>query len=180
MSFFRPEAVVFLRNWGMPAVLAVTGGYAIVRGWHLVSIGAWTGWILMTLGLFACLALFGTIERAITSWRGRRGGPGIVTIEEGRISYYGPRPGGVMGVDTLVGIDIVTTDEGPFTDDLFWVLSDQWGQQVIIPGGAAGTDKLLDSLGGLKGFDHMTLMKAMSSTSNARFEIWRSEARSQA
>lgn len=174
MSFFRPEAITILRHWGLPAALAAAGLYAIWRGWHLVSSGAWTGYILMTLGLFACLALFGTVERALTGWRGRRGGPGVVTIEEGRISYYGPRAGGVLGIDTLVGVDIVTTDDGPFSDDLFWVLSDQWGQQVVIPGGAKGAEALPDTLGSLQGFDHMAVMKAMSSTANARFEIWRS------
>lgn len=173
MSFFRPEAVKALKQWGVPAGLGVVGVALIWRGWQVFADGAWTGAVLIGIGLFACLALFGAVERAITGWRGRRGGPGMVVIEEGRISYFGPVGGGIMALDALIAVDIVTTDQGPLVDDLFWVLSDEFGKMVSIPGGARDAGQLLDALGALRGFDHLAVITAMGSTDNARFEIWR-------
>lgn len=173
MSFIRPEATAFLRQWAVPAALFIGGVAAVGQGWRLVSAGAWTGFVLMAIGVFACLALFGALERALTGWRGRHGGPGVVTVDEGRIAYFGPEGGAVLALDALVSVDIVTTDQGPLAQDLFWVLTDERHQMAAIPGGAKGADQLLDVLGSLVGFSHMQVVAAMGSTSDARFEIWR-------
>ena len=129
--------------------------------------------MLIALGLFACHSLVGVVERALLGWRNRKGGPGMVIIEEGRISYFGPETGAVLAWDALVSVDIVTTGDGPMADDLFWVLADETGQMAAIPGGAEGTGALLDTLGSLEGFRHGAVISAMGSTENARFEIWR-------
>lgn len=173
MSFIRPEASAFLRQWGLPAALFVGGVAAVGHGWRLVAGGTWTGVVLMAIGILACLALFGALERALTGWRSRHGGPGVVTVDEGRIAYFGPDNGAVLALDALVSVDIVTTDRGPMAQDLFWVLTDERHQMVAIPGGAEGADQLLDVLGALDGFSHMKVVSAMGSTSDARFEIWR-------
>lgn len=176
MSFIRPEALKVLKQWGVPGALAVGGGAAIWRGWGMMSDGAWVGGVLIGIGVFACLALVGAVERALTGWRGRRGGPGMVVVEEGRISYFGPAGGGIVALDALVAIDIVTTDQGPLAEDLFWVLTDEFGKMVSIPGGARDASLLLDALGALKNFNHRAVFSAMSSIENARFEIWRRAA----
>ena len=139
----------------------------------MLRAGSWVGVVLLTIGAFACLALVGVVERALLSWRGRKGGPGIVKIEEGRISYFGPDTGAVLALDALVSVDIVTTSAGPMGDDLFWVVTDETGQMIAIPGGAEGADQLLDRLGSLPGFSHRQVVSAMGSTEDARFQIWR-------
>ena len=173
MSFVRPEAKAVLRQWGTPAALAVVGLFLIWKGVDLTGRGGWVGIVLIVLGLMACLSLVGVVERAWIGWRNRRGGPGMVIIEEGRISYFGPETGAVLALDALVSVDIVTTGDGPAAEDLFWVLSDETGQMVAIPGGAEGTGALLDILGSLKGFSHAQVISAMGSAENARFQIWR-------
>lgn len=178
MSFVRPEAQEALRQYGIPAVLAVVGAALIWKGWGMFAGGAWGGLVLIAIGTFACLALFGAVERAIAGWRGRKGGPGMVVIEEGRISYFGPQGGAILALDGLVGVDIVTTSEGPYGDDVFWVLTDETGQMASIPNGAQDSEKLLDTLGSLEGFSHMAVVSAMGSTREARFEIWRRAGRS--
>ena len=173
MSFIRPEAKAVLRQWGVPAALAMLGVFLLWKGIRITARGDWVGVVLMVLGVFACLSLIGVLERALLAWRNRRGGPGMVIIEEGRISYFGPETGAVLALDALVSVDIVTTGEGPMAEDLFWVLSDAMGQMAAIPGGAEGSGALLDTLGSLEGFSHTKVISAMSSTENARFEIWR-------
>lgn len=173
MSFIRPEARAVLVRWGEPALyaaVALAGGW---RGIALVAQGAWVGVVLLGLAAFAALALFHSVERALVSWRGRVAGPGIVSIQEGRISYFGPNGGAVMALDALVSVEIVTSDDGPVGTDLNWVLQDEIGQVAIIPGGAQGTTDLVDRLGTLPGFDHVAVITAMGSTGPARFRLWR-------
>lgn len=173
MSFIRPEAKTALRRYGEPAIYAVVAAIGLLKGISLLSQGAWVGLILAIIGLVAFLGLLGTLERTILAWRGRKQGPGVVSIHEGQISYFGPEGGAVLAMDALVSIDIVTTDAGPYAQDLFWHLTDEVGQQAIIPGGAQDATNLLDRLGSLPGFDHMAVISAMGSTDHARFRIWR-------
>ena len=74
--------------------------------------------------------------------------------------------------DELAAIDIVTTDQGPHTEDVFWVLMNH-DQSVgcAIPGEIV-TD-LLPRLQALPGFDNGAVIQAMGSTANARFVVWR-------
>lgn len=172
-SFIRPEAKDAIRHYGVPLALAIGGGALVWKGWAMMSSGAWIGFVLIAAGCFACLALIGAIERAVLGWRGRKGGPGVVSIEEGRIGYFGPDGGAIMALDSLVSVDIVTTSEGPFGEDLFWVLTDETRQMAMIPSGAQDAEKLLDTLGQLPGFNHRAVVSAMGSTADNRFEVWR-------
>lgn len=71
-------------------------------------------------------------------------------------------------------ISVLTTDAGPFEADLFWIMTDRDGRQsLIVPMGADGEPALLKSMQTrLAGFDNMAVVEAMSSTSNAVFQIW--------
>ena len=100
-------------------------------------------------------------------------GPGIVSVQEGRISYLGPLGGAIMARDALISVDIVTSANVIRSADLHWVLTDEAHQKVAIPGSAADADKLLDALGVLPGFDHEAIVRAMKSEGNDRFRVWR-------
>lgn len=71
-------------------------------------------------------------------------------------------------------ISVLTTDAGPFEADLFWIMTDRDGRQsLIVPMGADGEPALLKSMQTrLAEFDNMAVVEAMSSTSNAVFQIW--------
>ena len=173
MSFFRPEAVRFLTTWAEPAIYAAVAIFCGVRGIGLIANGAWTGAVLAAIGLIAIFAFYGAVTRSVYSERMRVKGPGIVSVLEGRISYLGPLGGAVMARDALVSVDIVTNATGYGSADLHWVLTDEAHQKVAIPGSATDADKLLDALGALPGFDHEAIIRAMKSSGNDRFPVWR-------
>lgn len=173
MSFLRPEAVNLLRRYAEPAIYAVLAVVLIREGYLSFRSGAWVGLVVMAIGCVPALAVIGRIERAVIARRSETPGPGVVGVEEGRISYFGPFGGGVMAIDALVGVAIRTTDAGPFAEDIFWELTDETGVQVLIPTGAENAAALLDVLEVLPGFKTMAVVHAMGSTENARFQIWR-------
>ena len=172
MSFIRPEAAAVLWRYGEPAFYGAIMIWCLWKGWVLLADGGWLGAVLIAIAIIAALALVGAAERALLAWRSRAPGPGVVSIQEGRIAYFGPLGGAVMALDALTSVEIVTTDAGPGADDVFWHLTDETGQQVSIPGGATGAQALLDRLGSLPGFDHIAVVSAMGSTENRRFAIW--------
>lgn len=72
----------------------------------------------------------------------------------------------------LQKVEVVTTDDGPFAPDVFWVLHGAAGG-CAVPQGATGESELLQRLQALPGFDNDAVIDAMASTSNRRFVCWR-------
>ena len=87
------------------------------------------------------------------------------------------RPDGVQESvrwDDLAEVGIITTDEGPWFEDVFWLLIGSDGKSgCAVPQGAEGMDLLLEALQKLPGFDNRAVIEAMGSTSNARFVCWK-------
>lgn len=84
------------------------------------------------------------------------------------------RPDGTVervGWDDLQRVDVVTTSDGPFAPDVFWVLHGRNGG-CAIPQGATGDGQLLARLQALPGFDNNAVTAAMASTSDRRFLCW--------
>src|ERR1041384_6000918 len=69
----------------------------------------------------------------------------------------------------LVGVDIVTTDQGPYLEDVFFVLHGTDGQGCVVPQELAMPAKLLERLQALPGFDNEKVIEAMGCAENARF-----------
>jgi hypothetical protein len=87
------------------------------------------------------------------------------------------RPDGVQQTirwDDLHEVVIVTTDQGPFQEDvfIFLILADGTSG-CTVPHAAEGGDALFARLQKLPGFDHETAVRAMTSTSNAKFPCWK-------
>jgi hypothetical protein len=75
--------------------------------------------------------------------------------------------------DALTKVEVMTTDDGPAADDVFWVLHGSDGAGCVIPSEAEGCDQLLARLQELPGFDNEAVIKAMGSTAKARFLAWK-------
>lgn len=76
--------------------------------------------------------------------------------------------------DAIEEVRIVTTDGGPYQEDVFFVLADARGNGCLITHEAAERTKLLEELQKrFPGVDDSMVIKAMGSTSNNSFVIWR-------
>ncbi|MDD9940863.1 MAG: hypothetical protein OXU20_07505 [Myxococcales bacterium] len=73
--------------------------------------------------------------------------------------------------DELREIQIVTTNEGPWVDDVFWLLLGD-GVGCAVPSETVGMQRLLERLSALPGFDARAVIEAMGCTDNNRFQIW--------
>jgi hypothetical protein len=74
--------------------------------------------------------------------------------------------------DELREVAIVTNDEGPFADDVYWVLSGAT-RGCAVPSGAEGMKELLPRLQALPGFDNRVVVEAMGSAADAKFVCWK-------
>ena len=74
--------------------------------------------------------------------------------------------------EDLREVVIVTTDEGPFVDDVFWMLVGDHGG-CAVPSESPGFEALMGRLQRLPGFDNDAVIRAMMSTENASFVCWR-------
>ena len=98
---------------------------------------------------------------------------GKVEFDTECVRFYHPE-GGIQHIrwDKLDEVGIVTTDEGPFVEDVFFMLLSQDSQGCAIPQGAEGNEALLSRLQLLPGFDNNAFIEAMGSTSNQNFKLW--------
>ncbi|MEM4989514.1 hypothetical protein V8G57_19160 [Collimonas sp. H4R21] len=74
----------------------------------------------------------------------------------------------------LQEISIITTDGGPYVDDVFWELRGT-SHGCLVPSEAEGIKELLSKLQELPGFNNEAVIQAMGSTDNARFLCWQRE-----
>lgn len=80
----------------------------------------------------------------------------------------------------LIEVGILTTDEGPIQEDVFFMLLGPTKEKgCSIPQGADGSQKLLERLGCLPDFDQGAVIRAMGSTSNNRFVCWQKKEANQ-
>jgi hypothetical protein len=76
----------------------------------------------------------------------------------------------------LVQVTIVTTEEGPFTEDLFFLLEGANGEGCLVPSCSSQSTPLLRYLQKLPGFDNGKLSDAIGCVENARFVCWKKPA----
>jgi hypothetical protein len=86
-------------------------------------------------------------------------------------------PAGEVRGATKAGLErvvIETNDSGPWGADVWWLLfADHHEPACAFPMGASGERSAVDYLMTLPGFDHAAMLRAMSSTANATFPVWK-------
>jgi hypothetical protein len=78
----------------------------------------------------------------------------------------------VVRWDDLEEVSIITTDEGPYVDDVYWLLKGTSGG-CAVPSEAEGMKELLPRLQQLPGFNNKAVIEAMGSARNTTFICWR-------
>jgi hypothetical protein len=73
--------------------------------------------------------------------------------------------------DALTEVRVVTTSQGPFAEDVFFVLAA--GESGCVVPQSHASEALLAVLQALPGFDNEKLIEAMGSATDAEFVCWR-------
>lgn len=102
----------------------------------------------------------------------------IVDISDSEVSCTRPdKTVERISWDDLQSVEVVTTDQGPFSPDVFWVLHGSAGG-CVIPQGATGDKQLLERLQRLPEFDNKAVIRAMTLATNNRIVCWQRPAAS--
>jgi hypothetical protein len=85
------------------------------------------------------------------------------------VSQDGPSRLALVDLDE---VEVLTTDDGPFADDVFWVLRAA-GETLVVPWSATGADRVLSVLQTLEGFDNEAVIEASATAERAVFPVWK-------
>lgn len=76
----------------------------------------------------------------------------------------------------LSRVAIETNDSGPWGADVWWLLFDGCDQLICaFPQGATGEGAVVEYVCALPAFDYAEMIRAMASTDNAVFGVWRKQ-----
>lgn len=100
---------------------------------------------------------------------------GLIVNDEGVARELGGGRVEAVRWEHLLEIAIVTTDEGPFLEDFFWLLRGDDGTGVCVPQELASAHDLLGVLQRRfeDTFDNHAVIRASLCTDNATFTCWR-------
>ncbi|WP_170426936.1 hypothetical protein [Ruegeria arenilitoris] len=162
MSFIRPEAKLTLWRWREVLI----AGAVLLVGLSWISgpggLLGWLGWVLIAAS--AALAVIG-VQRA--RFRTGAGGPGLVTIDEGQITYLGPLTGGIVATREIERLAL-----DPTSSPAHWVL-DQPGQPTLhIPVNAEGAEALFDVFSALPGLKTEQMLSELNGGGAHPVVIW--------
>lgn len=165
-GFIRPEAAAFVRRWREALISACVALFGI---WVALSPGpvvAGLGWIIAAIG---ALLLVLSLRRIRFSRAGD--GPGVVTLDEGRVSYLGPYYGGSLALQDMIRLALRRAKDGKS----YWVLVDVDGL-VVIPINAVGADVLFDAFTTLDGLSMPHLLRQLDKKEPGTVTLWSAEA----
>lgn len=152
MTGIRPEVRDALARWSEPALGAV-----------VLALGLWTatrgGWLLAAGGGMVAVLGAGWLTLGLRRlrFRGQGDAPGLVVLDESRITYMGPRIGGSISLDELTEIRLLT-----LRGRRAWRLRQADGQVLLVPLDSTGAEALFDAFASLPGLSSATLVAALA------------------
>lgn len=166
MSFIRPEVHSHLKRWR--GVLTGAAIAALGLWWITTSTGllGWIGWVVLAAGL--ALAFTGLQRLRFVSGSG---GPGVVSITEGQVAYFGPLTGGVVALSELSRLDIDHSGA-----PAHWGLHQPGQPMLAIPVTAENAEALFDVFAALPGLNTERLLTQMRPRGAHIAVIWQREA----
>lgn len=158
----RPEAAAALLRWRE----AMIGGALALLGlrWGLGAFGvlSWLGWALLLAG--AALVWIG-IQRALFPAGG--GGPGVVTVDEGRIEWMGPFTGGAVALSELEMLELDQSTRPPV-----WRLFVLGHPPLEVPLNAEGAEALFDAFATLPGLSTQKMLAQLRAGDRPSVVVW--------
>ncbi|MEE9387382.1 MAG: hypothetical protein V3U96_02125 [Paracoccaceae bacterium] len=164
MAFIRPEvleAISRFRDAIIGVAVSLVGLYLALGNIGALSI------LGTSLAIAGALLVFAGIQRG--RFRSGAGGSGMVLVDEGQVTYYGPHEGGSVVIADLASVVLDQASE-PASQ---WVLREQGAVQLRIPTDAEGADALFDVFSSLDGMHTGEMLAALENTRAQVVEIWR-------
>jgi hypothetical protein len=161
MISIRPEARAALWRW-RETLIAGGLGLLALRWLALPGLLFWLGCVTGVLALV--LAVVG-VQRA--RFRIGSGGPGVVQITEGQITYLGPLTGGAVALSELERIVL-----DPTARPAHWVLVQPGQPDLAIPVTAEGADALFDAFSALPGLNSQRMVTRLRDPGPHSVVIW--------
>lgn len=173
MAMLRPGILALWRRWRRAAWPFLPAGLLTAYGWPWLSRGDWPS-LAAIATVLALTAGFVLIEIRRARLSRPPTGPGMVTVAERRIGYWGPEGGGFVALADLTRIEL-DVDPGANPDsmdsDIVWRLVTP-GHSLEIPAHAAGAERLYDAFAPLPGIDWDAVAGAMADVYTARYTVW--------
>lgn len=171
MSFIRPELSSAYAKWR--EVIWMAGGAllalgVVARSWQnsplMAAIAICVGLPLAVLALQAAQKV--RFAKALVD-------PGVVTIDERRIGYFGPDGGGFVEMGALIKLDFQVFEVPQSEPVGLWHLRHADGGPVMIPMAAKGAEGLVDLFASLPGASLRDAFAAREAGRNVTVPIWR-------
>ena len=163
MSFIRPEVRAALYRWRetLAGVAVVLVGLSWITGPG--GLLGWLGWAMIPLG---AVLIFIGIQRG--RFRNSEQGPGVVNVDEGQITYFGPLTGGTVALRELQRLSL---DRQMFP--AHWRLEPRDDEApLLIPVNAAGSEALFDAFAALPGLRTERMLFELRKTRHDAVVIW--------
>ena len=96
--------------------------------------------------------------------------PGIVSLIEDQISYFGPHHGGTISIANITSVNLITYEE-----IRSWRLDQNGKPSLIIPVAAMGGELLFDAFTKLKDLNLENMVRQLSQENEHSAIIWRSD-----
>lgn len=147
--------------WRWREVIAALAFAALGLWIGVISFGimVWIGFAMAALG--AALAVSAAQK---VRFKSDGDGPGVVTLDERRVTYLGPLDGGVADLDLMVQLDLTPAPA--------WRLINGDGHYVDIPTNAMGVEALFDAFTALPGLKTEYMLSVLSRTRPAHMTVW--------
>jgi hypothetical protein len=100
------------------------------------------------------------------------GQPGITVDEDGVRRRLADGSEESVSWAQLKEVAIRTTPEGPWQEDVFFLLIGEGGGGCAVPAGHPAADDLMGRLQSLPGFDNEAFIEAMTTTEDGLFVVW--------
>ncbi|PVA07328.1 hypothetical protein [Thalassorhabdomicrobium marinisediminis] len=155
----RPAVKSALWRWREVLAALALSGLGLWWGFASFGIVQWLGWGLAGLGGVLAFAAAQKVR-----FRPPSDGPGVVTLDERRITYLGPLDGGVAELDQLVQLDLTPAPA--------WRLIHRDGSQLDIPVNARGVEALFEVFTALPGMKTEHLLSMLDRTPPAPMTVW--------
>jgi len=155
----RPEIKDGLWRWREVIAALAFAGLGMWFALSAFGIMEWVGWAIFALGVAVAVSAAQKVR-----FQSQGDGPGVVTIDERRVTYLGPLDGGIVELDLMVQLDLTPNDA--------WHLINADGTYIDIPTNAKGVDVLFDVFIALPGIKTEYMLSILNRADPTRMTVW--------